>query len=66
MYCIATVYDNYSRSVVFVLVFQLSDVKDGVSQAVPAFGFGSKQAGSFGSPGKRVWLRKVGCYRLQL
>lgn len=29
----------------------LSDVKDGVSQAVPAFGFGSKQAGSFGSPG---------------
>lgn len=29
----------------------LSDVKDGVSQAAPAFGFGSKQAGTFGSPG---------------
>ncbi|XP_028630537.1 nucleoporin-like protein 2 isoform X2 [Grammomys surdaster] len=29
----------------------LSDVKDGVSHAAPAFGFGSKQAGAFGSPG---------------
>ncbi|XP_052577798.1 nucleoporin NUP42 [Peromyscus californicus insignis] len=29
----------------------LSDVKDGASQAAPAFGFGSKQAGTFGSSG---------------
>lgn len=29
----------------------LSDLKDAVSQAAPAFGFGSKQAGTFGSPG---------------
>ncbi|GAB1289457.1 Nucleoporin NUP42 [Apodemus speciosus] len=32
----------------------LSDVKDGVSQAAPAFGFGSKQAGTFGSPGPQT------------
>uniref|UniRef100_A0A8D1S975 Kelch like family member 7 n=1 Tax=Sus scrofa TaxID=9823 RepID=A0A8D1S975_PIG len=30
----------------------LSDVKDGVKQAAPAFGFGSSQAVTFGSPGK--------------
>ncbi|EFB29442.1 hypothetical protein PANDA_010265, partial [Ailuropoda melanoleuca] len=29
----------------------LSDVKDGVNQAAPAFGFGSTQAVTFGSPG---------------
>ncbi|XP_020919107.1 nucleoporin-like protein 2 isoform X2 [Sus scrofa] len=29
----------------------LSDVKDGVKQAAPAFGFGSSQAVTFGSPG---------------
>ncbi|XP_004418981.1 PREDICTED: nucleoporin-like protein 2 [Ceratotherium simum simum] len=29
----------------------LSDVKDGVNQAAPTFGFGSRQAVTFGSPG---------------
>ncbi|XP_010966918.2 nucleoporin NUP42 isoform X1 [Camelus bactrianus] len=29
----------------------LSDVKDGVNQTAPAFGFGSRQAVTFGSPG---------------
>ncbi|XP_045420280.1 nucleoporin NUP42 isoform X1 [Lemur catta] len=29
----------------------LSDVKDGVNQAAPTFGFGSRQATTFGSPG---------------
>ncbi|XP_008684606.1 nucleoporin NUP42 isoform X1 [Ursus maritimus] len=29
----------------------LSDIKDGVNQAAPAFGFGSTQAVTFGSPG---------------
>lgn len=43
---------NYSSSSV-LFVFKLSDVKDGASQAAPAFGFGSKQAGTFGSSGKR-------------
>lgn len=31
---------------------QLSDTKDGMSEAAPALGFGSSQTTTFGSPGK--------------
>jgi hypothetical protein len=31
---------------------KLSNIKDGVNKAAPAFGFGSRQAGAFGSKGK--------------
>lgn len=62
----------FIKYLIICLFLQLSDIKDGINQATPTFGFGSRQTATFGSPGKRYsnaglhWFRKIRFYRFEV